>query len=207
VVERLENPDGFPSRLVYYAGGKLDFTIVPADAAGAGVRDRAFVVLVDKDARTPPDLSSAPYRLPTAEEFDECLNWTYAAAIMIAKAVVRDEPWSAKFRDVDLKQGLLRLIEWDHRSRHGLDYDTRYLGTRMRAWMDRDIQDALESCWARFDAADSAAALLATVDLVALVARRPETRLGLDPFRHDRLREEITRILGMRPELREAAPD
>ncbi|MDV8021367.1 aminoglycoside 6-adenylyltransferase [Rhodococcus sp. IEGM 1330] len=49
-VGRLENGDDQPTRLVYYVGGKLDFTLVDvADAAGE--YDRPFQVLLDKDGQ------------------------------------------------------------------------------------------------------------------------------------------------------------
>lgn len=113
VVERLENDASAPTRLVYYVGGKLDFTLIERDDAGE-LYDRPFHVLMDKDG------VAAGFRLvenvasePDQTEFDDCRDWGYAAALMNAKALVRDEPWSANIRDSDLKAELLRLIEWD----------------------------------------------------------------------------------------------
>lgn len=120
---------------------------------------------------------------------------------MCAKAAVRDELWMAKVRDQGSEEQLLLLIEWDHRARCGPDYDTRYLGTRMRQWMDQDVQAALDDCWGHFDAADTAAALRASIALFARLAHRTAARLGFAPFHHDRLRAEIDDILGLRPEL------
>ncbi|WP_051133275.1 aminoglycoside 6-adenylyltransferase [Nocardia paucivorans] len=99
VVERLEDGDGNPTRLVYYAGGKLDFTLLPADDLGGRFYGRPFRVLLDKDsiagtASHRPLVASAP----KAGEFWESVNWAWAAALMEAKAIVRDEPWSAKLR-------------------------------------------------------------------------------------------------------------
>lgn len=197
VVERLHAPGWYPSRIVYYAGGKLDLTIVPVGELTAVVRDRPFTVLVDADGLTAGlgPSSPAPAR-PDAAEVEQALNWGYAAALMCAKAVVRDEPWSAKVRDRDLKEQLLRLIEWDHRARYGAAVDVRFLGSRMRRWMDPDVQRELEDCWGRFDGADTARALRAGVRLFARLARRLAARSGFAPFDHERLHAEIEAILG-----------
>lgn len=202
VVERLDAPGWFPSRVVYYVGGKLDLTVIPVDRLTSIPRDRPFRVLLDKDGRT-QDLSVTPATSapPSVEEFEQALHWGYAAALMCAESAVRDELWMAKVRDRDLKAQLLRLIEWDHRSRHGAEVDVRYLGTRMRQWMDQDVQDALDACWARFDAVDTAASLRASVTLFARLALRLADRLGSNAFDHARIRTEIEGILAMRPEL------
>ena len=176
-----------------------DLTIIPWSAFDTIPRDRPFTVLVDKDDRA-DSLRIAPIAAahPDATQFDENLNWAYAAALMCAKAVVRDEPWSSKIRDGDLKGSLLTMIEWDHRARYGADYDVRFLGSRLRQWIDTDVQDDLESCWGRFDATDSAAALRATIALYARLSTRTAEVLGFPSFDHGRLRAEIESILGSR---------
>lgn len=201
VVERLEDEDsGYPTRLIYYAGGKLDFTLIPAEDLSTIEYDRPFRVLLDKDGHAPdPDSVSTPRgELPDEEEFEECVHWGYAAALMCAKAVVREELWSAKLRDQDLKEELLRIIEWDHLARYGTAHDTRYLGIGMSSWMDSDIRDELNECWGHFPADDTVKALRHTIDLFARLATRAGSGLGLRPFNHDRLRREIDAILALR---------
>ncbi|OHU76583.1 aminoglycoside 6-adenylyltransferase [Mycobacteroides chelonae] len=201
VVERLEDEDtGYPTRLIYYAGGKLDFTLVPAEDLVTARHDRPFLVLLDKDDLAPdPESVGAPEgALPDEEEFEECLHWGYAAALMCAKSIVREELWSAKLRDQDLKEELLRVIEWDHTVRHGTAHDTRYLGSRMSSWMDSDIREELNGCWGHFDAVDTLNALRRTVDLFARLSVRTATALGFPPFDHERLQREIERILSLR---------
>jgi aminoglycoside 6-adenylyltransferase len=88
------------------------------------------------------------------------------------------------------------LIEWDHHARYGPDYDVRFLGSRMRQWMDSDIQEDLKRCWGHFDARDSADALRCSISLFAKVAVRIAETLHFKPFRHDRLRQEVETILG-----------
>ncbi|WP_432575051.1 aminoglycoside 6-adenylyltransferase [Kineococcus sp. SYSU DK005] len=202
VVERLHAPGWYPSRLVYYAGGKLDLAVIPIEQITSLRRDRPFQVLLDKDGRASAlSLTAATPALPSADDVEQALHWGYAAALMCAKAAVREELWMAKVRDRDLKEQLLLLIEWDHRARHGPGFDTRHLGTGMGRWMDADVRAELQRCWGRFDAVDTAAALRASVALFARLAVRLSERLGLAPFAHERLRAEIEDILSTRPDL------
>lgn len=204
VVERLENDLGHPTRLIYYAGGKLDFTLIPADDLPTAAHTRPFHVIVDKDHRAPtitPFKITPPSTLPDQKAFNEALHWGYAAALMCAKAVVRDELWSAKVRDHDLKTELLRMIEWDHQVRYGATIDTRYLGTRMNTWMDTDIRNELNYCWGHFNAHDTTRALRRTMALFARLAQRLATAFDIPAFAHDRLHTEIERILHMRHDL------
>ncbi|MBF6355249.1 aminoglycoside 6-adenylyltransferase [Nocardia higoensis] len=196
VVERLEDGDGNPTRLVYYAGGKLDLTLLPADSLEGRVYEHPFEVLFDRDdaAHTlthQPETAAAP----TVEEFSESVHWAWAAALMEAKAIARDEPWSARLRHRDLEEELLRMIEWDHRARYGGDFDTRHLGTRMRSWMDTDIQADLERCWSGFGARGTEQALLATVDLYRGLAERTAQHFDFPAFDHQRLAAELHTIL------------
>ncbi len=202
VVERLHAPDWHPSRIVYYAGGKLDLTVVDARLTGTLPRPRPFRVLVDKDGRAAgPSVHRPAAPAPSAAQVEQALHWGYAAALMCAKAAVREELWTAEVRDRDLKEQLLLLVEWDHRARHGPGFDTRHLGTGMGWWMDADVRAELQGCWGRFDAVDTAAALRASVALFARLAVRLSDRLGLAPFAHERLRAEVEAVLAVRPEL------
>ena len=93
VVEALLNPGWHATRLVYYAGGKVDFMVGPVSVLDEDRYDRPFRVLLDKDnlaARLA--VASADWTLPRPEQFDDCVNGFYAAALMWAKCLVRDEP-------------------------------------------------------------------------------------------------------------------
>jgi aminoglycoside 6-adenylyltransferase len=202
VVEELENPDWHPTRLVYYVDGKIDFMVASVRAAERSVGyDRAYRVLLDKDG-----LGDRLYRAPrttqppTEEEFSTCVHWFYAAALMCAKSIVRDEPWMAKARDWDSKLELLRMIEWDHKARYGWDYDTWHLGVHMRRWMDADIAEALGKCWADFSAGNMTSALSASMALFDHLVKRTAAALGCRPFDGDPVHGEIDRILALMPE-------
>ncbi len=200
VVERLPNRGWYPTRLVYYVGGKLDFTVAPTDVLSSVVYTRPFKVLLDKDEKSAGLTVTRVQHSPAmAEEFDQCIQWAYAAALMCAKSAVRQELWMAKVRDGSLKSELLRMVEWDHRARYGKDYDTRYLGTRMSTWMDADIQAELQQCWGHFDATDTARALIATVQLFAKLSEHTAQRWSFREFHHARVLSEVQEILNAAP--------
>jgi aminoglycoside 6-adenylyltransferase len=196
VVEALPNPDWYPTRLVYYIDGKIDFAIAPADAVGRYDYERPFKVLVDKDGLTTHlTLAMATGEPPSSETFDECIHWFYAAALMIAKSVARSELWEAKNRDADLKTELLRMIEWDHRARYGWDFDTWHVGKRMKYWMDEDVRAALVQCWGRFDGTDTIRALWRSIALFKVLGYRTSDVLGYAPFDASSVETEVERIV------------
>lgn len=199
VVEALPNPGWHPTRLIYYVDAKIDFAIAPVEALAQASYNHPFRVLIDKDGAASELAITDPVTEPASEAaFDRCINWFYAAALMCAKAIARDEPWLAKNRDGGLKRELLRMIEWDHKARYGWSYDTRWNGKHLDRWVDNDIRIALDDCWATFPVSHTATALLASVDLFAHLHVRTATALGLQPIDTRRLRNEITRILSTR---------
>lgn len=200
VVEHLPNPGWYPTRLCYYVDAKIDFIVTPTSDIGVDTYDEPFRVLCDKDHVAERLLLVPPeHTLPDEAEFSEGVNWFYAAAIMAARAVVRDEPWLAKNRDFDAKAELLKMIEWDHRSRYGTDYHTWFLGKHLDQWMDPDVRQELDRCWGAFPVADARAALVATVELYDSLACRTADTLGLLRPPIDGPRAEVARILGVLP--------
>jgi aminoglycoside 6-adenylyltransferase len=199
-VEELENPGWNPTRLVYCVDGKIDFMIGALFVLERGVSyDRAYLVVLDKDdqsGRLTPDATHP--RSPNEGEFRTCVDWFTAAALMEAKMIARDEPWMAKIRDAEVKENLLQMIEWDHRTRYGWGFDTWHLGVHMRSWMDPDVQDELERCWAGFSLEDGEAALLASIELFTRLCARTAQALGHEPFDRARVGAEVERILRSR---------
>lgn len=198
VVEALENPGWHPTRLVYYADGKIDFMIAPAAALTGGiVYDRPFRVLLDKDggAGALQRAVPVPAQPPTDAEFLQCVHWFYAAVIMWAKYLARDDPWAAKMRDWDSKRLLLTMLEWDHRARKGWDYDTWYLGTHLREWVDPDLLEKIDACWSGSSRPDSLRALRASLALFDFLSRRVAGSLGMEPFDASRVRRRIDHLV------------
>jgi aminoglycoside 6-adenylyltransferase len=198
VIEALENPGWHPTRLIYYADGKIDFMIAPAAVLSSGVQyDRPFRVLLDKDGVSSAfqRTSQAADHPPTPAEFLQCVHWFYAAAIMWAKYLGRDDPWAAKLRDWDSKTLLLTMLEWDHKARKGWDYDTWYRGVHLREWVDADLLDPIAACWSGFARPDALQALRASLALFDRLSARTATALGIAPFDASGVRRRINQLM------------
>lgn len=196
-VEELPNPGWHPTRLLYLVDGKIDFAICSVSDVHAVAHTRPFRVVVDKDDLS-SDLAIANPEAatpPTEAEFVECVNWFVAAALMQAKLVARNEPWLVKYRDHDLKAQLLRMIEWDHRARHGWNFDTWYLGKHIDQWADADVRESLDRCWAEFPVHRARPALIESVSLFEQLAGRVSRALSFTGFDLKPARREIDRLL------------
>ncbi len=206
VVEALQNPGWHPTRLVYYADGKIDFMVAPTTVLARGVSyDRPFQVMIDKDDRAGSFRRRPPRenRTPPGSEFVECIHDFYAAAIMWATYLARNDPWAAKVRDWDSKRLLLKMLEWDHKARKGWDLDTWHLGTHLHEWADRELMESVDACWSGFSPKDSARALRHSLSLFEALSARTALALGRQPFDGSRVRRRVERLLaattGIRP--------
>lgn len=199
VVEALENEGWNPSRLVYYAAGKIDFTILSVSLLQGSIEfDRPFQVLVDKDGMASSFRAVAlpPVLPPPESEFLRCIHHFYAAVIMWAKYVARGDPLAAKLRDWESKQLLLEMLEWDQRAKKGWEFDTWYLGLHLHDWVDPDLIPEIKACWCGVDPAASALAIRASLALFEMLSRRTAHRLGYPPFDAAGVRAEVERLLG-----------
>jgi aminoglycoside 6-adenylyltransferase len=198
VVEALENPGWHPTRLIYYADGKIDFMIAPVTILRSGVQyDRPFRVLLDKDgaASAFQRTTRAEELPPPSAEFLRCVHWFYAAAIMWAKYLARNDPWAAKQRDWSSKTLLLTMLAWDHKTRKGWDYDTWYSGVHLRDWVDADLLDPIAACWSGISRAESLQALHASLALFDQLSTRTATALGIAPFDATGVRRRIEHLV------------
>jgi len=198
VVEALENPEWHPTRLIYYAEGKIDFMVASTSVLAHGVSyDRPFQVLIDKahvpGAFRPEHEHQEP---PTASEFLQCVHWFYAATIMWAKYLARGDPWAAKARDWDSKILFLRMLEWDQKTRKGWEYDTWHLGLHLREWVEPELLDCIDACWSGFSRQDSVQALLESLSLFDILSTRTAIALGMEPFDVTHVRRQLECLLG-----------
>ena len=93
-----------------------------------------------------------------------------------------------------LQDELLRMIEWDHQLRYGSELQIGHLGTRMRQWMDPEIQVRLEAGSVAFGSCNSEA-LQQSFALFGELADRVAENAELVPFHLGRVSAEIHRIL------------
>ena len=184
VIEALANPGWYPTRLVYYVDGKIDFLIAPCSSLANRQRfGRRVRVLVDKDRLTATIAqgNAASPSLPNEKSYLTCVNEFYAAALMYARMLVRDEPIKAKSRDWDMKTRLFTMIEWDHVARYGPDRNVRPLGAHFREWADSAVFDQLDRCCSA-GLAPSPDALSSSVSLFRTTSHRVAREAALPSF-------------------------
>lgn len=207
IVSRTAGND--PERLVLFEGGyAMDFVYVPAEslrrAADAGIVPDGFQrgcrVLLDKDqiaARLVPDHFEKPtHRLPAPDEYEAACDSFWYIAVYIAKQIRRGDPWLVKARDTNLKDVLLRMIEW-HALWHGAA-DVWHMGRFMESWADPRALGDVPATFGHYDLADSSAALLRAAALFGWLARETAERGGFDyqDDRYDAVRAYVERLLG-----------
>lgn len=187
----LVNDKQYPTRLVIFEGGiKVDFTFYDIAVLKTLKPDndlykrfaRGCKVLLDKDGLakqlTIAPLKKAAPEKPSLQEFETVVNEFFFEVYHVAKYLHRRDLWHAKFRDWAAKEFLLRMIEWNERTRHDWDYNTYYLGVHMQSWINKDTYNDLQQTFGHFDVQDSWQALQATIALFRKLATQTATTLG-----------------------------
>jgi aminoglycoside 6-adenylyltransferase len=184
---------GHPEWLVLFAGGvKGDFLFATTpkdmslpemiaafpyqDVLGRGMR---VLFAKNRAAAQPLQLKGAPPTHPTPTEFLAAIHHALIYAERTAKLLRRGDLWRAKLHcDCELKQDLLKMLEWHARACHGLDYDTWYDGRFLNEWADARALEVLPHTFATYDTGDLWRALFATLDLFRWLAIETAERLG-----------------------------
>ncbi len=187
VYQPLFQDQDYPTRLVFYEGGhKVDFTLADSRRLLGMVErgrldhlyERGYRVLVDKTGLTrdlPKPSGDFPIvQLPNQGEFQTVVEEFWFEAAHIPKYLLRGELWVVKFRDWTMKCDLLKLMEWHAIARSDEPVDVRYIGTHAPKWTDERTWNELQGVFARFDAADSWRALLASMNLVRRLGQEIE---------------------------------
>ena len=123
------------------------------------------------------------HKLPPSEEALQiaiCHFWYHALRSL--KHIYRADLWRAIMScNVELKQALLQLIEWNAKARHGWDYDTRYEGRMINEWAEPEISRTLASTFATYDVDGIKTALQKTIALFEVLSEETAQMLGYDP--------------------------
>ena len=199
-----KNDGGDLERLSLFEGGyQVDFVIEKADMleriAGAGrIPDwfyRGVRVIVDKDdlcrAIVPPHFTPPSARPVSAGAFEQVTGMFWFLCLYLAKQIARGEPWPAKARDMNAKELLLRVIEWDEKDRHGQDYDTWHMGRFIAEWADENTLKELSGAFGGFDQEGGWRALKVTADLFGRLSHGIADRHGFAC--PDALEQEVRR--------------
>jgi aminoglycoside 6-adenylyltransferase len=183
---------GFPSRLVIYEGGaKVDFLLYDVEELKRrtqwqelpDISHRGYKVPLDKDgiaARIPlSPFAAPPLKDPTFDEFDYVVREFWFEAFHVAKYLRRGDLWPAKFREREVHDNLLRMMEWHARFVRGAP-DIWFQGRFLREWTDAETYSALRGVFANFDRESTARALLETTALFRRLTREVAAALEFD---------------------------
>lgn len=185
-VEKTAIGGGKERRVLFEDALDVDFSIFPLQGFKQLVENdetqttlsRGIRVLVDKDGLFDnfPDFKEKPAveenSLPSQEEWVDLIHDFWYHAVWGSKKLLRGEYWTAKVCiDYDLKQLLLKMIEWHAKAEHGKSYDTWHKGRFFDEWADPVIRDDLKNCYARYDHVEMQQALQQTIGLFRRVAK------------------------------------
>jgi len=181
--------DGQTERRVLFDGAQdVDIVLMEEDAALAALENggavsilsRGYRILVNKSGfRIPPQPPAAPFVPAAKEEYLNTVNDFWYHTVWTAKKLLRRELWSAKFCvDSYMKWKLLWMIEQHEHIVRRSGANTWYRGRFIERWAAADILSDLEACFAHFDPADMAKALLATMDLFRRLATEAAQAAG-----------------------------
>jgi aminoglycoside 6-adenylyltransferase len=175
-----------PEWLVIYQGGfKVDYLIGPATGTlhqliqnpiyQPALR-RGYRVLFDKDQSDAtnllPGYNSYCVQPPTAEEFNDIVSHLLLFSERTAKVLSRGELWWAKHLcDTQLKEYLLKLMEWHACAMYGSEHDIWRNGRFLHEWIHHDAVKALPDTFAVYEINDLWRAMLATLELGCWLAQ------------------------------------
>lgn len=144
-------------------------------------------VLLDKDGfaevfhMARAALAEAPTRSipPHATELLEVVNNFWYHALWVAKKLRRGELWYAKWAvDGQMKELVLRMMEWHERATHGWNYNTWKDGRFLEEWADPRALKDLRKAFAHYDKEDIEQALLGTLGLFRWLTRETTALLN-----------------------------
>ncbi len=180
-VERTGDGSAWERRTLYEGGLDVDVAVFPAEgltaldgdlpAALVDVIRRGIRILVDKEGVlsqvvTRPLPPVGLYQQPSEAEFFNVVSDFWYHTLWSAKHLRRGELWWAKSGvDGALKSHLHRMLEWHARATRGADFDTWLRGRFLEEWADPRAVAALPRIFGRYDPADLAGALEATMEL------------------------------------------
>jgi aminoglycoside 6-adenylyltransferase len=174
---------GDPEWFVLFDGGlKVDFLIAAAgdflaealrSPRFADVSRRGLRILVDKQEAGADNALAPPVEqgAPGAAEFEAAVHWFWICAHRAAVLVARGELWRARqVMDGDMRRQLQTMLAWHARAKSSAELDTWYDGRYLEEWVDPRALAELPEIFAAFDAASTARALGALLDLFAWTA-------------------------------------
>jgi aminoglycoside 6-adenylyltransferase len=150
--------------------------------AWLAITRRGTKVLLDKNGlakRIAVSVAQVSPRVPTQEVYLNTVRSLFGLILWESKQLVRHELWMAlETVDQQVKQCLLKLIEWHSIATNPQLSDTWYGGRRIDEWADPRWVTALRQTWPTYDVEGAWDALLATLELSSNVAKETAQSLG-----------------------------
>ncbi|MGM1045409.1 MAG: aminoglycoside 6-adenylyltransferase [Bacillota bacterium] len=184
---------GDVERLVLFSGGLQADFVIKSDTELIKIQEgsipegfnRGFRIIVDKDSCLAQitdgktEVLSINPKPVHNEEFLQVVNMFWFASMYVAKQILRNELWIAKTRDTDMKQLLLKMMEWHAVAVHHKQ-DIWHAGKFMREWVEADVMDQLDRVFGRFNQEDSWTALISTMNLFRDLSLETAEKLNID---------------------------
>ena len=148
--------------------------------------DIGYKVLIDKDDLTQnmkkPTYQVSIIKKPTEEKFRQVLNDFWWDTIYVAKCLVRDELFYAKFMSENniRTDYLIPLIEWYISSEHNWNITTNKYGRLFKKYLTTDLWETIEQTFSGSKKNDNWDALFAMADLVSKIGTELSQKLNYD---------------------------
>lgn len=146
--------------------------------------DIGYEVLIDKDKLTEsmhkPSFEASIIKKPSKQEFEQLIYDFWWDITYVAKSLVRDEIFYAKFMSETIirTEYLTPLIEWYIASAHNWSITTNKQGRLFKKYLDSDIWLKIEQTFSGSNLTDNWNALSAMTNLVSEIGCELSTRLG-----------------------------
>lgn len=148
--------------------------------------DIGYKVLIDKDGLT-QNLKKPTYQIsiikkPLEQKFKQVLNDFWWDTTYVAKCLVRDEVFYAKFMSENNIRNdyLIPLIEWYIGSQHNWNVTTNKFGRLFKKYLTPETWRKVEQTFSGAIIEDNWKALFAMADLVSEIGRELSEKLGYD---------------------------
>ena len=182
-----------PSRLTIFDSiSKVDFSFHPLEllrqlANAEKLPDCyqiGYEIILDKDGALTkmrkPSMKGFIANKPGQEEFRKNTDEFWFEVYHVAKYLYREDLWTAKSRDWDLKRQLRQMLEWNESSKRNWDFSPKDNGKEMKDWVDKYIWDRLGNCFGRFDSEESWDALDSTIKIYREITMETANYLEYD---------------------------
>lgn len=180
--------------VLYEEGVKVDFKLYSTTPFLEEVNqeelpedwDIGYKVMLDKDGIT-QHMKKATYRVsiikkPTEQRFKQLLNDFWWDTVYVAKSLVRDELFYAKFSSETCirKDYLIPLIEWYIASQHQWNITTNKYGRFFKKYLNTEMWKKIELTFSGSEINENWNALFAMADVVAQIGRDLAEKLNYD---------------------------